>query len=63
MALPHGAVGWSTVCDCGSSRSYPLTSCVLLNLTIISLAKKELTLSYKTIFMLTDSDRGISTAH
>ena len=25
MALPHGAVGWSAVCDCGISRSYSLT--------------------------------------
>ena len=25
MALPHGAVGWSAVCDCGIFRSYLLT--------------------------------------
>ena len=24
VALSHGAVGWSVVCDCGISRSYPL---------------------------------------
>ena len=24
VALPHGAVGWSAVCDCGISRSYSL---------------------------------------
>ena len=24
VALPHGAVGWSAVCDCGNSRSYSL---------------------------------------
>ena len=24
VALPHGAVGWSVVCDCGISRSYSL---------------------------------------
>ena len=24
VTLPHGAVGWSAVCDCGSSRSYSL---------------------------------------
>ena len=24
MALPHGAVGWSVVCDCGISLSYSL---------------------------------------
>ena len=24
VALPHGAVGWSAVCDCGMSRSYSL---------------------------------------
>ena len=24
VALPHGAVGWSGVCDCGISRSYSL---------------------------------------
>ena len=23
--LPHGAVGWSVVCDCGISLSYSLT--------------------------------------
>ena len=22
VTLPHGAVGWSAVCDCGTSRSY-----------------------------------------
>ena len=22
MALPHSAMGWSAVCDCGISRSY-----------------------------------------
>ena len=27
MALPHGAVGWSAVCDCGISRSYSLIFC------------------------------------
>ena len=25
MALPHGAVGWSAVCDCGISGLYSLT--------------------------------------
>ena len=25
FALPHGAVGWYAVCDCGISQSYPLT--------------------------------------
>ena len=25
VAFPHGAVGWSVVCDCGISRSYSLT--------------------------------------
>ena len=25
VALPHGAVGWSAVCDCGTSRSFSLT--------------------------------------
>ena len=24
MALPHGAMGWSAVCDCGISGSYLL---------------------------------------
>ena len=24
MSLPHGAVGWSAVCDCGTSWSYSL---------------------------------------
>ena len=24
MALSHGAMGWSEVCDCGISRSYSL---------------------------------------
>ena len=24
MALPHGAMGWSAVCDCGISWSYSL---------------------------------------
>ena len=24
VALPGGAMGWSTVCDCGISRSYSL---------------------------------------
>ena len=28
VALPHDAVGWSSVCDCGISRSYSLTFCV-----------------------------------
>ena len=27
VALPHGAVGWSAVCDCGASWSYSLTFC------------------------------------
>ena len=27
VALPHGAVGWSAVCDCGISWSYALTFC------------------------------------
>ena len=26
VSLPHGAVGWSAVCDCGISWSYSLTS-------------------------------------
>ena len=26
VALPHGAVGWSAVCDCDISRSYSLFS-------------------------------------
>ena len=26
VALPHGAMGWSAVCDCGVSWSYSLTS-------------------------------------
>ena len=25
VALPHGAVSWSAVCNCGISRSYSLT--------------------------------------
>ena len=25
VALPHGAVGWSAVCDCGISSSHSLT--------------------------------------
>ena len=25
VALPHGAVGWSAVCDCGIYRPYLLT--------------------------------------
>ena len=25
LPFPHGAVGWSVVCDCGISRSYSLT--------------------------------------
>ena len=25
VASPHGAMGWSAVCDCGISWSYPLT--------------------------------------
>ena len=25
VALPHCAVGWSEVCDCGISGSYPFT--------------------------------------
>ena len=25
VSLPHGAVGWSVVCDCGISWSYSLT--------------------------------------
>ena len=25
LPLPHGAVGWSAVCDCGNSRSYSFT--------------------------------------
>ena len=25
MTLPHGAVGWSAVCDCGVFGSYSLT--------------------------------------
>ena len=24
VALPHGAVGWSAVCDCGISGSYSI---------------------------------------
>ena len=27
VALPHGAVGWSAVCDCGISLTYSLTFC------------------------------------
>ena len=27
MALLHGAVGWSAVCDCGIFRSYPRSYC------------------------------------
>ena len=27
VALPHGASGWSAVCDCGISWSYSLTFC------------------------------------
>ena len=30
-ALPHGAVGWFAVCDCGISRSYSLTFLSLQN--------------------------------
>ena len=29
IALPHGTVGWSVVCDCGISLSYSLTFCFL----------------------------------
>ena len=36
MAPPHGAVGWSTVCNCGMSLSYVLT--VMLALTSKSLS-------------------------
>ena len=25
VSLPHGVMGWSAVCDCGISWSYPLT--------------------------------------
>ena len=31
VALPHGAMGLSAVCDCGISRSYPLTIFVKVN--------------------------------
>ena len=27
VSLPHGAMGWSVVCDCGISWSYSLFSC------------------------------------
>ena len=29
MTLPHYAVGWSAVCDCGISWSYSLTFLIL----------------------------------
>ena len=38
VALPHGAMGWSEVCDCGISRSYSLTFCVLENDTFFLLS-------------------------
>ena len=28
VSLPHGAVGWSAVCECGISWSYLLTCCI-----------------------------------
>ena len=31
MTLPHGAVGWSAVCQCGISRSYSLAFLVLFS--------------------------------
>ena len=31
VALPHGAVGWSAVCDCGIFCSYSLTFFILIH--------------------------------
>ena len=30
MAVPHDAVGWAAVCDCGMSCSYLLTLCIMI---------------------------------
>ena len=35
MALPHGAVDWSAVCDCGISCSYSLTFLSIGGMTYI----------------------------
>ena len=32
MYLPHGAMGWSAVCDCGISLSYSLFDIVIFTL-------------------------------
>ena len=37
MVLPHGAVGWSAVNDCGISRSYSRTLTLPILKTIINL--------------------------
>ena len=37
LALPHGAMGWSAVCDCGISYSYTCTLTLPILKTIIKL--------------------------
>ena len=40
MALPHDAVGWSAVCDCGISLAFLVLN-VVSCFVIISLGKRE----------------------
>ena len=35
MVFPHGAVGWSAVCDFGISISYPLTFLYSVRLSVV----------------------------
>ena len=56
MALPHGAVDWSAVCDCAISLSYSLTFG-----WNISSAKKEFILSSGSGFLTDINKTGART--
>ena len=50
MPLPHGAVGWSAMCDCDVSWSYSLAFRQLDKLPVIVI--KDKTQCYLNIFYL-----------
>ena len=49
VALPHGAMGWSAVCDCGISLSYSLA--FFLTLGRLNYAFLQKGLSYKKLYL------------
>ena len=63
MSLPHAAVGWSAVCDCGISWSYSLVFCPMIAQQDGHIMSVPTCGSYNYTFLLSDFFRFLFNMH